>query len=158
MWNKISSSSNQISSARSSRTHSTHAQPQLNADHAPRVSQRTNKGVALRRFSPTTNAVLIVFTFYLFELAAGQDLILLQSYGAVAEKCGQVVIDKGPAFFSMVLLLHIPREEAHMTQCLPDMHQDRFLNSTVSCELLRGWQKIMKLVTPDTLQLRGKQR
>ena len=89
----------------------TFAQFQLNADHAPRISQRKNKGVAPRRFSPTTNAVLIAFTlFYLFALAAGQDVILLQSYGAVAEKCGQVAIDEGPAFFSMVLRLHIPHE------------------------------------------------
>ena len=54
-------------------------------------------------------------------------MILLQSYGAVAEKCGQVEIDEGPAFFSMLLRLHFPHEEAHMTKCLPDMHQDRFL-------------------------------
>ena len=65
--------------------------------------------------------------FYLFALASGQDVILIQSYGAVSEKCGQVAIDEGPAFFSMVLRLHIPHEEAQMSQCLPDMHQDRFL-------------------------------
>ena len=101
--------------------------PQCDA-HGPRVSARVNKGVAPRRYSPSSNAVLIVLAlFYLFASASGQDVILLQSYGAVAEKAGQVAIDEGPAFFSMVLRMHIPHEETHMSQCLPDMHQDRFL-------------------------------
>ena len=76
------------------------APPQQAGGHAPRVSARTNKGVPPRRFSPSTNAILLVLTlFYLFALAAGQDVILLQSYGAVAEKCGKVAIDEGPGFF-----------------------------------------------------------
>ena len=103
-------------------------QPQQHSNNAPRISARKTKGVAPRRFSPTTNAVLIALTlFYLFALASGQNVILVQSYGAVAEKCGQVAIDDGTAFFSMVLRLHISHDETHMSQCLPDMHQERFL-------------------------------
>ena len=85
------------------------------AEGSRRVSTRTNKGKAPRRYSPsstsnvtiTTVLLSLLFLLFLAAAAGAQDVIVLPKLGAVAEKIGEVAIDLGLAQFLMVLRLVI---------------------------------------------------
>ena len=80
-----------------------------------RVSTRTNKGKAPRRYSPsltsnvtiTTLLLSLLFLLFLAAAAGAQDVIVLPSLGTVAEKIGKVAVDLNSAQFPMVLRLVI---------------------------------------------------
>ena len=59
--------------------------------------------------------------------ALGQVVIHLFTYGAVAQKFGQVAIDEGPALFSMILLMEIPVIEKAGKLCSESIHADQTL-------------------------------
>ena len=81
------------------------------ADGPRRVSTRSNKGQAPRRYSPssssslTLNTVLLSLLFLLLLAAAAgaQDVIVLPKLGVIAEKIGEVAVNLGSAQFPMIL-------------------------------------------------------
>ena len=80
-----------------------------------RVSARTNKGQAPRRYSPSSSTnvtitsvlLLLLFLLLLATAADAQDVIVLPKLGAVAGKIGEVAVYLGSAQFPMVLRLLI---------------------------------------------------
>ena len=105
-----------------------------------RVSARTNKRHAPRRYSPSalsnvtiTTVLLSLFFILLLATAAGaQDIIVLPKLGAIAEKILEVAVDFGSAQFSMVLRLVI-HDTVHNTghPCLTnDFARNRFKKKT----------------------------
>ena len=85
------------------------------------------------RFSPSHyTALSILLLVFGLGIANAEEAVVFHSYGAVAEKCGQVAIDEGPGFFSMVLRLEIHDEEVHFKQCGPNsttsnIEEEKFL-------------------------------
>ena len=85
------------------------------ADRPRRVSARTNKELAVRRFSSssssnlTITSILISLLFNLLVAAAAtaQDVIVFPKLGAVAEKIGEVAVNLGSAQLPIILHLVI---------------------------------------------------
>ena len=104
-----------------------HLSSETESKPTPRVLSRSTKNVPLR-FNPSIN-VLVLVTVLLCVLASalGQDVIHLSTYGAVAEKCGKVAIDQGPALFSMILQMEIPSIEKTGKLCTESIHADKTL-------------------------------
>lgn len=63
----------------------------------------------------------------LLTTALGQDTILRPNNGAVFKRCEKVSINKGSAFFSMILRFEIPDLKIHLNECLSDEHVLKFL-------------------------------
>lgn len=74
-----------------------------------------------------------LFMFFTFKLTVlnctrkKHNSILLPYHGAVTQRCGQVAINKGPTFFSMILRFEIPDLKIHLNECLSDEHVLKFL-------------------------------
>ena len=63
---------------------------------------------------------MIVCFMFLLPLAFGQDVLVLQQLGAVAEKCGEVAIKEETAHFPMVLRLALSEPKFLFNNCTSD--------------------------------------
>ena len=133
--------------------------------HEPiRVSTRSNKGQAPRRYSPSSNLVTTAFVALLFFCFAttpvsARDVIVLPKLGAVAEKVGEVALDLGAGQFSMILRLGIHDTVNHGGHsCTPN---DTFIHyfSRTASHLMPTWLEKDYMPTPLSqarLQTRSK--
>ena len=93
-----------------------HAQHKWSGTRSSTRVASTTKRFTSISYVPVTTLLLLLFWSPALADNAFPSFIM-HSYGAVAENCGKVAIDEGPAFFSMILRLELQQEEVHFRDC-----------------------------------------